>query len=78
MKPKELFKRLRFDKNHHLELGDVWITIGQQEEIVFEFEKLEKEVEALKKDLEKEVKRLNGMSSGLSKIIDNLESKLND
>ena len=45
---KELFKRLRFDKNHHLELGDVWITIGQQKEIESEFEELEKELKKMK------------------------------
>ena len=30
----EYFKKLRFDKNHHLGLGDIRLTIGQQEEIV--------------------------------------------
>ena len=30
----EYFKSLRFDKNHHLGLGDIRLTIGQQEEIL--------------------------------------------
>lgn len=30
---REYFKQLRFDKNHHLGLGDIRLTIGQQEEI---------------------------------------------
>ena len=28
------FKELRFNKNHHLGLGDIRLTIGQQEEIL--------------------------------------------
>lgn len=28
------FNKLRFDKNHHLGLGDIRLTIGQQEEII--------------------------------------------
>lgn len=27
------FKELRFNE-HHLELGDIWLTIGQQEDII--------------------------------------------
>jgi len=30
---RECFKQLRFDKNHHLGLGDIRLTIAQQEEI---------------------------------------------
>ena len=30
---RECFKQLRFDKNHHLGLGDIRITIAQQDEI---------------------------------------------
>ena len=30
----EWFRRLRFDDDHHLELGDIRLTIGQQEEIL--------------------------------------------
>ena len=43
---KEYFKKLRFDKNHHTELGDIRLTIGQQEEIIKMFK------EALKKQRE--------------------------
>ena len=34
------FKALRFDENHHLGLGDIRLTIGQQEEIEAEIERL--------------------------------------
>ena len=30
---RECFKQLRFNKNHHLGLGDIRLTIAQQEEI---------------------------------------------
>lgn len=30
---RECFKQLRFDKKHHLGLGDIRLTIAQQEEI---------------------------------------------
>jgi len=30
---REHFRQLRFDKNHHLGLGDIRLTIAQQEEI---------------------------------------------
>lgn len=30
---RECFKQLRLDKNHHLGLGDIRLTIAQQEEI---------------------------------------------
>lgn len=30
---RECFKQLRFDKNHHLGLGDIRLTIAQQDEI---------------------------------------------
>ena len=30
---RKCFEQLRFDKNHHLGLGDIRLTIGQQEEI---------------------------------------------
>ena len=30
---REYFKQLRFDKDHHLGLGDIRLTISQQEEI---------------------------------------------
>ena len=30
---RKCFKQLRFDKNHHLGLGDIRLTIAQQEEI---------------------------------------------
>ena len=30
---RDCFKQLRFDKNHHLGLGDIRLTIAQQEEI---------------------------------------------
>ena len=43
---KEYFEKLRFDKDHHTELGDIRLTIGQQEEIIKIFE------EALKKQRE--------------------------
>ena len=48
MKPKELFKRLRFDKNHHLEMGDIRLTRGQQEALENTFEAKEKKIEKLK------------------------------
>lgn len=31
---KEYFKKLRFDNDHHLGLGDIRLTISQQEEII--------------------------------------------
>ena len=30
---RKLFEQMRFDKNHHLGMGDIRLTIGQQEEI---------------------------------------------
>lgn len=30
---RECFKQLRFDKDHHLGLGDIRLTIAQQDEI---------------------------------------------
>lgn len=30
---RKCFEQLRFDKNHHLGLGDIRLTIAQQEEI---------------------------------------------
>ena len=30
---RKFFEQLRFDKNHHLGLGDIRLTISQQEEI---------------------------------------------
>jgi hypothetical protein len=30
---RKCFQQLRFDKNHHLGLGDIRLTISQQEEI---------------------------------------------
>ena len=30
---RKCFEQLRFDKNHHLGLGDIRLTLGQQEEI---------------------------------------------
>jgi hypothetical protein len=30
----EYFRKLRFDPNHHLGLGDIRLTLGQQEELV--------------------------------------------
>lgn len=30
---RKFFEQLRFDKNHHLGLGDIKLTIAQQEEI---------------------------------------------
>ena len=30
---RKCFEQLRFDKNHHLGLGDIRLTIGQQDEI---------------------------------------------
>jgi hypothetical protein len=30
---RKCFEQLRFDKNHHLGLGDIRLTISQQEEI---------------------------------------------
>ena len=45
MNIKKYFKKLRFDKNHHLGLGDIRITIYQQEEIEKEFERLKKKNE---------------------------------
>ena len=35
---KEYFERLRFDPNHHIGLGDIRLTIAQQEEIIQMFE----------------------------------------
>lgn len=43
------FKKLRFDKNHHLGLGDIRLTIAQQEEIIKEFKKMKKEIKSAKK-----------------------------
>ena len=43
---KEYFRKLRFDKNHHLGLGDVRLTIGMQEELIAKNAEL---LDALKK-----------------------------
>lgn len=37
---KDYFKDLRHDKNHHLGLGDVRLTIAQQEELIAENQRL--------------------------------------
>ena len=37
----EWFKKLRFDEYHHLGLGDIRLTIGQQEEILAEITSLD-------------------------------------
>lgn len=34
LKVSDYFSKLRFDKNHHLGMGDIRLTIAQQEEIV--------------------------------------------
>ena len=53
-KVEEYFKKLRFDKKAHLGLGDIVLTIGQQEEIINlipEFEKIVQEkINMLKSD----------------------------
>ena len=48
MKPKALFKRLRFDKDHHLGMGDIRLTSGQQDALENTFEAKEKKIEELK------------------------------
>ena len=45
---KEYFRKLRFDKNHHLGLGDVRLTIGMQEELIAKNAEL---LDALKKNI---------------------------
>jgi hypothetical protein len=40
----EWFKKLRFDDNHHLGLGDIRLTIGQQEEILAALAEKEREI----------------------------------
>ena len=50
---KEIFLQLRFDKDHHLGLGDIRITIGQQELIESKFEAIEKQVEKLEERIKK-------------------------
>ena len=52
----ELFHELRHDKNHHLGLGDIRLTVGQQEEIEAMFAALEAERDALKMELVNERK----------------------
>ena len=47
------FEELRFDKNHHLGLGDIRITIAQQEEIIAEIQRLKKRVNSLRYDNKK-------------------------
>lgn len=42
---KAFFRKLRFDNNHHLGLGDVHLTLGQQEDIIAAFEKLAAKLE---------------------------------
>ena len=57
----EEFKRLRFLPEHHLGLGDIRITIGQQEEICAEIERLrslEKQRIFANEELCKEIERL--------------------
>jgi len=38
------FHDLRFNKNHHLGLGDIRLTIGQQKEICKEWAKMNKKL----------------------------------
>jgi hypothetical protein len=41
----DYFDKLRHDKNHHLGLGDIRLTVAQQQEIEAMFERLEGEME---------------------------------
>ena len=41
------FKKLRFDEKHHLGLGDIRLTIAQQEEIVSIIERQRAELETI-------------------------------
>jgi len=36
----EYFRKLRFDKRFHLGLGDIRLTMGMQEELIAEIERL--------------------------------------
>jgi len=59
---RECFKQLRFDKNHHLGLGDIRLTIAQQEEICdlverfYHLEELYKEIKHNIQELKKFLK----------------------
>jgi hypothetical protein len=37
MNLEEFFLKLRFDKNHHLGLGDIRLTLAQQDELIAAF-----------------------------------------
>ena len=50
---KEWFRKLRFDKNHHLGLGDIRLTIGQQEEILSRIKAIEEERDRLREKYRK-------------------------
>ena len=57
----DYFKSLRVDKNHHLGLGDIRLTIGQQEELSEYFNFFKNGYDQLRarvKELEAENKRL--------------------
>ena len=41
MNVEEFFLKLRFDKAHHLGLGDIRLTLGQQDEVIAAFRELE-------------------------------------
>lgn len=45
------FKAMRHDKSHHLGLGDIWLTVAQQDEIEAYVNMLEARVEELEKAL---------------------------
>ena len=40
MNVRRMFDELRFDRNHHMGLGDIRLTISQQDEVVAEVERL--------------------------------------
>ena len=67
MKPKPLFKRLRFNKDHHLGMGDIRLTRGQQDALENTFEAKEKKIEELKEYLQ--IKKL--ADSPIIAMIDN-------
>lgn len=51
MNVSQYFRELRFDTRHHLGLGDIRITMAQQEEIVSYVKKLEDRLGIEHKDM---------------------------
>lgn len=45
----EFFERLRFDKRFQLDLGDIRLTLGQQDELVRIFNEMKEKIKELEK-----------------------------